>query len=605
LALNSDYSLSGAGNNAGGTLTAAIAPLNGDQIYIERNVAAVQQTAYPFNAPFPAASHEKALDRLTMLSQQLLTNQGRTLVRSPLGNTYDLGTNVLINAGPAANDADVPNYSQVKGLVVGGPSALLAQPSGSSLVGYAATGAGAQARTLQEKLQTEEASVLDYMTAAQRTDVLSRTGAIDVTQAFIYALASNPFVYVPPGKYNVSSPIPITRDYQIIRGAGMDATVIVNSQSNQNVFVVTSGLTGWKITDMTITRALAGASGGNGIHCPGTNENAEIRNVTVDQHYVGIYVSTTDWALMENVTASRCTQDGIYITNATNYGPSQWKLTNVLVKLNGRDGIRVQSTDGPPGLILGTWNDVETFANSGRGIHIIGSATTPVFDLRLNQTFVGDDGLAGIRLDTHGSQHRITNAFIERIGVGLTGPTYTTAATNTGHGIELAGNETDLTVTGAHINTCSYCGIRAGSGELNISGSQVVNNGAAGVAGQQAGVQSDGGGLVVTGCTIGNRGSTAQKYGVTVNHDNFVITGNRLNGNGTKSVNLSAGVTNGVVLGNSPSDILSNHPAGLKVAVNDGLIVGNAAGGTGGSFGGGTINTGSGVLKNGTAYNNP
>lgn len=69
LALNSNYTVSDAGNKAGGSITTVPALPAGDKIFIERNVDAVQQTEYPVNSAFPAASHERALDRLTMLAQ--------------------------------------------------------------------------------------------------------------------------------------------------------------------------------------------------------------------------------------------------------------------------------------------------------------------------------------------------------------------------------------------------------------------------------------------------------------------------------------------------------------------------------------------------------
>src|SRR6185312_3649724 len=122
LVLNSDFTLTGAGVEAGGTLTMTVAPATGDTLYIARNVAAVQQTAYPANSPFPAASHEMALDRLTMLAQQIQTGLALTLQKPALSSVYDLQGNTLINEAIAVNPADVPNLSQVQQLVAAGQS---------------------------------------------------------------------------------------------------------------------------------------------------------------------------------------------------------------------------------------------------------------------------------------------------------------------------------------------------------------------------------------------------------------------------------------------------------------------------------------------------
>lgn len=71
LIIGSDYTITGAGNQAGGSLTATVAPPNLSTLVIERSaVPATQETDYVPNDPFPAESHERALDKLTMLIQQ-------------------------------------------------------------------------------------------------------------------------------------------------------------------------------------------------------------------------------------------------------------------------------------------------------------------------------------------------------------------------------------------------------------------------------------------------------------------------------------------------------------------------------------------------------
>ncbi|HWU70781.1 MAG TPA: hypothetical protein VN017_05450 [Pseudoxanthomonas sp.] len=113
MVLNSDYTVTGAGNEAGGSITTIPALPNGDTIFIERNVDAVQQTAYPPNSPFPAASHEQALDRLTMLIQQVLSKLTFGLFRDPLNNTYNAGGNTISNAADAVNPTDLTTQQQV------------------------------------------------------------------------------------------------------------------------------------------------------------------------------------------------------------------------------------------------------------------------------------------------------------------------------------------------------------------------------------------------------------------------------------------------------------------------------------------------------------
>ena len=68
--LTTDYSVSNVGNTNGGNVTFVTAPASGVTVVIRREAALTQATDYTANDPFPAASHEDALDKLTFLAQQ-------------------------------------------------------------------------------------------------------------------------------------------------------------------------------------------------------------------------------------------------------------------------------------------------------------------------------------------------------------------------------------------------------------------------------------------------------------------------------------------------------------------------------------------------------
>lgn len=70
LVLNTDYTVSGADDDAGGTVTVGTAPLSGQRLVIFRSVGITQEVDYITGDPFPAETHERALDRLTMIAQQ-------------------------------------------------------------------------------------------------------------------------------------------------------------------------------------------------------------------------------------------------------------------------------------------------------------------------------------------------------------------------------------------------------------------------------------------------------------------------------------------------------------------------------------------------------
>lgn len=87
LVLGSDYTVTGAGA-AAGTVTLAAALAGGETLTVLRNVPATQEADYVQNEAFPAESHERALDKLTMLVQQISEGNGRNLklaVSTPAG----------------------------------------------------------------------------------------------------------------------------------------------------------------------------------------------------------------------------------------------------------------------------------------------------------------------------------------------------------------------------------------------------------------------------------------------------------------------------------------------------------------------------------------
>ena len=129
--LNSDYTISDTGT--GGTVTFTSAPASGVSIVLIRDTNQTQEVDYLANDPFPADTHEGALDKLTLLTQELqeeidrsikvsrtapITNSqitdnataraGKLLGFSNDGQSLDAtidGSQVSVNATNAANSA--------------------------------------------------------------------------------------------------------------------------------------------------------------------------------------------------------------------------------------------------------------------------------------------------------------------------------------------------------------------------------------------------------------------------------------------------------------------------------------------------------------------
>ena len=149
LTLASDYTVSGAGVSGGGTVTCTVAPTSSQKISILRNVPLTQLAHYVPNDPFPAATHEQALDQLTMEVQQVNEIASRALTLP-------------------ANTAS------------GTVSAALPTPQANSIIGWNSTGTALQNTSAQSL-----ATVVAYGTA--NSDIFTGDGT---TKTF--TLTGNP-----------------------------------------------------------------------------------------------------------------------------------------------------------------------------------------------------------------------------------------------------------------------------------------------------------------------------------------------------------------------------------------------------------------------------
>lgn len=101
LTLTTDYTVSGAGAAAGGNVTTVATYASGNQLIILRQIPLTQLVDYVENDNFPAETHEGALDRAVMITQQLNEEVGRAIKMpdsSPLA-----GADLEITEGVLAN----------------------------------------------------------------------------------------------------------------------------------------------------------------------------------------------------------------------------------------------------------------------------------------------------------------------------------------------------------------------------------------------------------------------------------------------------------------------------------------------------------------------
>jgi hypothetical protein len=142
----SDYTVTG-GAGATGTVTAATAPATTVKWVINRTTTQTQETDYVENDPFPAESHEEALDRLTAIDQEEQRALDRT-AQLPDGYTGSFdptlptlitGSTVLaFNSGATAFEIG-PTTAAISGAAAEAAAAVVSADAAAASAAAAAT----------------------------------------------------------------------------------------------------------------------------------------------------------------------------------------------------------------------------------------------------------------------------------------------------------------------------------------------------------------------------------------------------------------------------------------------------------------------------------
>jgi hypothetical protein len=222
-ALTTNYTVAGAGVTSGGTVTMLVAPAAGTTLTILRNIEATQETDLVPNDRLPAETLEVALDKATMLIQQLDEEAGRSL-------KYPASDNIASAQFPASS-------ARANKFLSFDANGLLAMTVGvdSSLDVFIQDGSGATPRSVTSKLR-DVVSVKDF--GAIGDGVADDTSAIQAAINVAKSVSGGGVVYLPKGKYKTTAPLNLTGLFfsqnLIIRGDGRWASQIVVAFNGAN-----------------------------------------------------------------------------------------------------------------------------------------------------------------------------------------------------------------------------------------------------------------------------------------------------------------------------------------------------------------------------------
>jgi hypothetical protein len=229
LALTTDYTMSGAGVSAGGTVTCVVAPTTDQKISVLRSVPLTQLIHYVPNDPFPAASHEQALDQLTMELQQLNEVQTRSLT---------------LSKATSGVSATLPNPSASK--VIGWDG------SGAALVNYSAADLGASVALANWATQLFSGNgVLTTFTLSNDPSVASNC---DISISGVTQVAGVDFNVIGTSVVFTAAPPSGTNNIAIRYGSSLPAGSVADA-SITTAKIVDGAVTAVKLASNAVTTA--------------------------------------------------------------------------------------------------------------------------------------------------------------------------------------------------------------------------------------------------------------------------------------------------------------------------------------------------------------
>ncbi|QJE74563.1 hypothetical protein HHL28_17170 [Aerophototrophica crusticola] len=197
------FTVSGAGQTEGGSVTFASPPAAGTVVTLERRLSVERLSDFGESGPLSARALNEQLDRMTAMVQEARAEQER-VVRAP---ATDLAATLELPSR-AARAGKVLGFDEV-----GAPVAL--PPGSGADPAFTAQGAGAVGRGMAAKLR-DLASAKDFGAVGD--------GIADDTDAIRAALAAHRAVFLPAGTYRTTGTITLGHG-QTLYGVGEGSVI--------------------------------------------------------------------------------------------------------------------------------------------------------------------------------------------------------------------------------------------------------------------------------------------------------------------------------------------------------------------------------------------
>lgn len=252
----SGFTVGGAGQTSGGTVTFATAPTDGVIVTLERRLPLERLTDFLEGGDFSAQAINNELDFLIAAIQQVGSDQTGML---------------RYTSDEAPATVELPTKTQRANKVLGfdgsGNPVAVSTEGTMATPDFTASGTGATARSSSDKF-SDLISVKDFGAIGD--------GLTDDTLAIQQALAAHNNVFIPEGTFLITSAIALT-DSQALIGAGQSC--VIKCQSNSfNAITVAARFT--RIANLRIEGGLVGIDLQGGV-------NECVQNAVTDVNIVG------------------------------------------------------------------------------------------------------------------------------------------------------------------------------------------------------------------------------------------------------------------------------------------------------------------------------